>query len=135
MRWLGRILWMPDGRIPKDVLYGELAACVHSVSQPFLRFKDVCKRDMKFAELEINSWESVATDPGLWRGAVESVVTGAERKRSIAAAAKRTRRHERQTDLVGTDQVTSFPCGRCGKIYRSRIGLYPLKSMPSHIFR
>ena len=27
-------------------------------------------------------------------------------------------------DLAGTDQVTSFPCGRCGKVCGSRIGLY-----------
>ena len=115
---------MPDGRIPKDVLYGELATGGRSVGRPFLRFKDVCKRDMKFAEMDVNSWESVAADRRLWRGAVESAVAGAERKRSVAAAAKRNRRHVRQTDLTGTDQVTSFPCGRCGKICRSRIGLY-----------
>ena len=124
MRWLGHVSRMPDGRIPKDVLYGELATGGRSVGRPFLRFKDVCKRDMKFAEMDVNSWESVAADRRLWRGAVESAVAGAERKRSIAAAAKRNRRHVRQTDLTGTDQVTSFPCGRCGKICRSRIGLY-----------
>ena len=25
MRWLGHVTWMKDGRIPKDLLYGELA--------------------------------------------------------------------------------------------------------------
>ena len=123
MRWLGHVSRMPDGRIPKDVIYGELAAGVRSAGRPFLRFEVVCKRDMKFAELDINSWESVAADRTLWRGAMESAVAVAERKRSAATAAKRTRRHECQTYPVGTDRVTSFPCGRCGKICRSIIGL------------
>lgn len=47
---------------------------------------------MKFAELEPKLWESVAADRirRLWKGAVESMVAGAERKRSIDAAAKIT---------------------------------------------
>ena len=57
---------MPDGRVPKDVLYGELVAGVRSVGRQFLRFKGVCKRDTKFAELDINAWGSVVEDRGLW---------------------------------------------------------------------
>ena len=36
-----------DGFIPKDVLHGELITAHHPVGRPALRFKDVCRRDLK----------------------------------------------------------------------------------------
>ena len=39
---------MADGRIPKDLLYDELATASKALGHPNLRFKDVCKWDMKF---------------------------------------------------------------------------------------
>ena len=38
---------MEEGRIPKDMFYGELATGARPVGRPTLRFKDVCKRDLK----------------------------------------------------------------------------------------
>jgi hypothetical protein len=47
---------MDDGRIPKDILYGELAT-----GRPALCYKDFCKRDLKScnispADLETESF-------------------------------------------------------------------------------
>ena len=53
LRWLGHVRWMEDGRITKDILYGELASGKGSVGRLQLRCKDVCKRDLK--ALDINS--------------------------------------------------------------------------------
>lgn len=50
MRWIGHLRRMEDGRIPKDILYGELAAGKLPRGRPQLRYKDVCKRDMKALE-------------------------------------------------------------------------------------
>jgi len=50
MRWIGHLPRMEDGRIPKDILYGELAAGKRLRGHPQLRYKDVCKRDMKALE-------------------------------------------------------------------------------------
>ena len=47
LRWLGHILRMEGGRLPKDVLYGELTSGSRPVGRPMLRYKDVCKGDMK----------------------------------------------------------------------------------------
>ena len=44
LRWLGHVYRREDGRIPKDILYGELAAGQRGLGQPQLRYKDVCKR-------------------------------------------------------------------------------------------
>ncbi|XP_036407648.1 uncharacterized protein LOC118793535 [Megalops cyprinoides] len=45
--WLGHVHCMEDGRIPKDILYGELASGTRTNGRPKLRYKDVSKRDMK----------------------------------------------------------------------------------------
>ena len=47
LRWLGHVRRMQDGRIPKDILCGELATGSRPAERPVLRCKDVCKRDMK----------------------------------------------------------------------------------------
>ena len=47
MRWLGHVTRINDGRIPKDLLYGELATGKRPTGRPQLHFKDVCKRDLQ----------------------------------------------------------------------------------------
>ena len=46
LRWLGHVRRMQDGRIPKDILYGELCVGTRPVGRPSLRYKDVCKQKM-----------------------------------------------------------------------------------------
>ena len=62
MRWLGHVTRMEDGRIPKDLLYGELATRKRPTGWPQLRFKDVCKRDLQALDINTDSWEITATD-------------------------------------------------------------------------
>ena len=45
----GHVHCMPDGRIPKDLRYGELASVKRAQGHPHLCFKGVCKRDMESA--------------------------------------------------------------------------------------
>ena len=65
--WLGHVSRMPDGRIPKDLPYGELISGSRAQARPNLRFKDACKRDMKVLELDPNNWEQMAADRNKWR--------------------------------------------------------------------
>uniref|UniRef100_K7EZU2 Reverse transcriptase domain-containing protein n=1 Tax=Pelodiscus sinensis TaxID=13735 RepID=K7EZU2_PELSI len=51
LRWLGHVRRMEDGRIPKDIVYGELASGKRTTGCPNLRFKDVVKRDMKAIDI------------------------------------------------------------------------------------
>ena len=71
---------MKDGRIPKDVLHGELALGRRLPGRPVLRYKDVCKRDLKVTDIDTGSWESLAEDRGRWRQAVQSGVRRGEEK-------------------------------------------------------
>ncbi|KAJ7324884.1 hypothetical protein JRQ81_017904, partial [Phrynocephalus forsythii] len=40
LRWLGHVVRMDDGRIPKDLLYGELIKGKRPRGRPQLRYKD-----------------------------------------------------------------------------------------------
>ncbi|XP_037774604.1 uncharacterized protein LOC119571296, partial [Penaeus monodon] len=72
LRWLGHVRRMDDGRIPKDILFGELATGSRPTGRPLLRFKDVCKRDMRAGDIDPAGWESVAEDRSSWRSAVKA---------------------------------------------------------------
>ena len=62
---------MEDGRIPKDILYGELALGRRITCRPHLRYKDVCVRDMKAVDIDTMFWEDLAADRTKWRSALK----------------------------------------------------------------
>ena len=83
LRWLGHVSRMEDGRIPKDLLYGELASGARTVGRPLLRFRDVAKRDL--ISLKITDWENVASNHDEWQGTVY--------KRLLAAQEEEIEKH------------------------------------------
>ena len=85
---------MEDGRIPKDILYGELALGRRNTGRPHLRYKDVCIRDMKAVDIDTMSWEGLAADRTEWRSALKHNLETGEEKLMAAAADKRARRKE-----------------------------------------
>ena len=62
LRWVGHICRMDDGRLPKDVLYGELSKGKRKMGRPSLHFRDKLKRDLKACAIPTESWETSATD-------------------------------------------------------------------------
>ena len=83
LRWMGHICRMEKGTMPKDLLYGELDRGRHKTGCPLLRFKDVCKRDMKSAAIEIESWELMVKDCSTWQHLVKEGIKHAEHTRNI----------------------------------------------------
>ena len=71
LRWLGHVRRMEDGRIPKDIIYGELALDRRTTGRPHLRYKDVCIRDMKADDIDTMSWEGLAANRTEWRSALK----------------------------------------------------------------
>ena len=67
LRWIGHVHRMDEGRIPKQLLYGELAQGKRPVGRPKLSFKDVAKRDMQAIGLPIDSWETLGSDRSAWK--------------------------------------------------------------------
>ena len=117
LRWLGHVHRMADGRLPKDVLYGELSEGKRKVGRPQLRFTDTVKRDMKACDIPTDSWESLVTDRDEWRHTVRKGIETADRKRGMAAEEKRIQRKNK------TVAPTHFICPNCSRDCHSRIGL------------
>ena len=72
MRWPGHVVLMDDGRIPKDLLYGELVQGKRPTGRPPLRFKDMCKRELKAVNIDQNNWEATALDQSAWGQTVQT---------------------------------------------------------------
>ena len=79
MRWLGHVYRMEDGRIPKDVLYGELVNGTCRQTNPS-RYKDLGKLDLKASAMDTATWEVVASDRSEWRPTVEAGVKSEPRR-------------------------------------------------------
>ncbi|XP_047485900.1 uncharacterized protein LOC125036983 [Penaeus chinensis] len=130
LRWLGHVRRMEVGRIPKDILYGELTTGKRSIGRPQLRFKDMCKRDMKALDINTDTWEDLASDRSSWRSTLHEKLQAGEGKLAEAEAEKRTRRKEAEANRLtmpctATDrQETIHTCDSCGRVYHSRIGLF-----------
>ena len=70
LRWAGHVHRQDDGRIPKDILYGELAEAPRPRGRPRLRYKDVLKRDLAAFGIPNTTWESTASNRSRWRSAI-----------------------------------------------------------------
>ena len=125
LRWLGHVTRMHDGRLPKDILYGELATGSKPTGRPTLRYKDVRKRDLKAGGIAPAGFEALVADRSGWRYTTESAIKTAEQKREEQWEEKRARRRQRaETDTAPLDDNV-FTCSNCNRmICRSRIGLY-----------
>ena len=117
LRWLGHTRRMNDDRLPKNILYGELASGSRHIGRPMLRYKDVSKRDLKACGIELRSWECTAADRNLWRATTSA---GVQRIDAIRME-HRTGQHS-QVRISHPQQTRT--CTLCGKVCLSKIGLY-----------
>lgn len=125
LHWLGHVCRMDDGRIPKDVMYGEPATGTRPTGRPTLRYKDVCKRDLKTCNISPGNLESATADRTLWRSTVKAGVKQAELKRESQWEVKRTRRRQRlQSAPIPPTPTNDFTCAKCQRVCGSRIGLH-----------
>lgn len=60
LKLLGHVCFMGHGRIPKDMLYGELHKSSCSTERPQLQFKDACKCNIRAADIDSSTWECCA---------------------------------------------------------------------------
>ena len=121
LAWSRRVSRMLGGRIPKDLLYGELASGKGAWGRPQLRFKDVRKKDMKALDMNVNGWEDLAQDRPRWRQELTNSLSRREKKLRMASEEQRQRRKNSQP---APPVATPFQCSHCGRNCRSRIGLH-----------
>jgi len=121
LRWAGHVVRMPDSRLPKQLLYGELSKGKRSVGGQKKRYKDSLKVFVKSFGICDNMWESLAKNRSAWRAGITNGARDAEDRRLNEAEMKRTARKARagSTSTVGSEHT----CPTCGKDCRARIGL------------
>ena len=127
LRWLGHVHRMDDGRLPKDILYSQLAVGTRSVGRPLLRYSDACKRDMRRGGVDVDVWESVAPDRCAWRQLVNKSKDAVETRRRLEDEARRERRHGRNQQRTLGNQMPPdrlHVCRGCNRDCGSRIGLW-----------
>ena len=70
LRWTGHITRMPDERLPKKILYGELQVGKRSHGGQKKRYKDTLKASLKDFNIPTESWEQIAQDRTKWLGRI-----------------------------------------------------------------
>ena len=74
LRWLGQVCRMDDGRIPKNILYGQLSSGSRSRGLPKLRYKDIYKQDLKSCQVAPVNQETMAKNRTNWHSLIEGRV-------------------------------------------------------------
>jgi len=121
LRWAGHVSRMEDHRLPKIVIYGELATGHRDRGAPKKRYKDALKKSLSACNIDHRQWSALAADRGAWRHTVHQSASYFEITRRATLQEKRSRRKHRV--VAGPTPDTSFPCSRCGRVCLSRIGL------------
>ena len=67
LRWTGHVTRMPNERLPKKVLNGELQEGKRSQGGQKKRYKDTLKASLKEFNIPTESWEQAAQDRRKWR--------------------------------------------------------------------
>ena len=122
LRWLGHVRRMGDGRIPKQLLYGQLTAGKRTVGRPRLRLQDNVKANLLSCGVDLHTWESIATDRKLWRQTIRSGVCMFQERQVKEKEHKRAVRK----GLIKAVDLTAgimWQCDECGRHCAGRVGL------------
>ena len=114
LSWLGHVRRMVDGRIPKDTLYVELASGTRPTGRPILRFKDVCKRDIKKGSINPANSEMQAADR------IRTCIRTSARQRQEQWEEKREPKKQ-MAETTAEPGAKTFKYSNCNRVCGTRI--------------
>ena len=123
LRWTDHVTRMPDERLPKKILYGELQVGKRSHGGQKKRYKDTLKASLKDFNIPTESWEQIAQDRTKWRGLIKWGGAGEYEAKRIAKPSRNVHsgkpelKHHQQSFLPQTSRSI------CNRQFRAKIGL------------
>lgn len=120
LRWVGHVFRMPEHRLPRQILYGQLPEGRRNPGGQKKRYKDQIKTTMKKCNIVPMELETNASDRKRWRTLCSEGCSHLEEARNLAREERRRRRHYRNEAPPANAALT---CQQCGKVCGSRIGL------------
>ena len=124
LRWTCHVTRMPDERLPKKVLYGELQEGKPSKGGQKKRSKDTLKALLKDFNIPTESWEQAAQDRTKWRCLINKGASQFEAKRICEAERKRKESKARAKGPSSDSAKSEFTCSICNRQFRAKLGLY-----------
>lgn len=100
---------MQDGHIPKNMMYGEVATGHRPVGWPALRFKDICKCNLK-ATNNLQNWEQIAVDEYDWRQLVCVGIKKSKEHHIEHLKVRQQRKKTEQSQAITSSSPKSYVC-------------------------
>ncbi len=123
IRWAGHIVRMPDERIPKQLLYGDLCIGKRSVGGQRKRFKDTLKTSLKSFSIDTSTWEQLAVNRTTWRELISKGCQAAEDSRRTVETQQKQELCKARVASTSSTPDTSLVCPPCARSFRAKIGL------------
>ena len=86
-------------------LYGKLVSGKPAQGRPHLRFKDVCKRNMKSLDMDSERWETLACDRDKWKQKLRACLLRG--KAQLRQAAEDKCSHQKNSQRLSTQKKSS----------------------------
>ena len=123
LRWMGHVVRMGDDRLPKQILYSHIESSKRLPGGQKKRYKDNLKTTLKKCHIDVERWEDLCNERVSWHVAISEDTAKFEKERISHLVQKRLDRKERDAvNVIATEG--SYCCSVCGKVCRSRIGLF-----------
>ncbi|KAJ7396403.1 hypothetical protein BTVI_145489 [Pitangus sulphuratus] len=121
LRWAGHISRMQDYRLPKIVLFDELATGYHKRGAPKRRYKDSLKQSLSLGHIDHHHWSILASNRDTWRHTIYNAAASFENTCRILLEEKRERR---KNCVLLIPPKETFRCAFCNQTCLSPIGLF-----------